>query len=89
MLAARRPCPPNKSSAAKKAKNAIHNPINNPTNNPTNNPINSLKRKMDNRDANLQAVLDDEAISTTMKMSDGTSATVPLLTDIAWTDVHA
>ena len=75
MLAARRPCPPNKSSAAQKARNVKHILKN------------SLKRKLHNRDANLQAVLDDETISTTV--SDGTSAAVLLLTDIAWTDVHA
>jgi len=103
MLAAASLCPPNKRSAAKKAWYAINNPINNPIynpknnlknnpknnpeNKPINNPIDSLKRKMDNRDANLQAVLDDPDISTTLKMC--TSATVPLLTDIAWTDLHA
>jgi len=99
MLADGCPCPPNKLSAAKKAKNTINNPIyntknnlknnpkNNPENKPINNPIDSLKRKMDNRDAILQAVLDDPDISTTLKMC--TSATVPLLTDIAWTDLHA
>ena len=67
----------------------MNNPKNNPKNNPINNLINSLKRKMGNRVANLQAVLDDPAISKTVKMSDVTSADVPLLTDIAWTDVHA
>ena len=69
MLAAERPCPPNKLFAAKKAWHSINNQI--------------------NRVANLQAVLDDPAISKTVKMSDVTSADVPLLTDIAWTDVHA
>jgi len=95
MVAAGRPFPPNKKSAATKAYRPIHtqinnlknNPKNNLKNNPKNNPKNRSKRKMDNRDANLQAVMDDPAISS-MKMSDGTSATVPVLNDITWTDLY-
>jgi len=41
------------------------------------------------RTANLQAVMDDPAISTTQQMSAGTSAAVTVLTDVDWADLHA
>jgi len=84
-LAAGRPCPRNKHSAASKSYNDKRHPKNNLKYNPKNN----QKRKLALRDANLQAVIDDPAISTIQKMSDGTIAAVSVLTDVDWADLHA
>ena len=94
---AERPCPHNKYSAASKIYDGNRNPKtisknnlrNNLKNNPKNNPKNSWKRKIALRDANLQAVIDDPTISTTQKMSNGTSAAMSVLTDANWADLQA
>jgi len=92
-LAAGRPCPRNVTSASSTRHNLKHNPKNNLKHNPKNNPKNNLKNNLKNklalRTANLQAVIDNPAISMTQQMSAGTSAAVTVLTDVDWADLLA